>query len=283
MDDPIAARLRQALCSSIQYTMFFSSRQRINLQLIYRFFQIFGGISCILIKKTIGGKNMSESKEAKYIPQINSSLRRHVLEMPETVWKASGILIWGRRIKSLVFTTDVAIIRNCNADAVLAVYPFTPQQVIMQSVISASYIPVFCGVGGGTTQGPRAAILAKDAEARGAIGVVVNNPIPNDSLAIIKKAVDIPIVVTVFSAEEDIEARLEAGASILNVSAAERTPGVVRAIREKYPTLPIIATGGPTAQTVLETIQAGANAISYTPPSTKQLFTQMMEDYRKGV
>lgn len=223
---------------------------------------------------------MGESKEAKYIPRINSDLRRHVLEMPETVWKASGILIWGRRIKSLIFTTDVAIIRNCNADAVLAVYPFTPQQVIMQSVISASYIPVFCGVGGGTTQGPRAAILAKDAEARGAIGVVVNNPMPNTSLAMIKSAVDIPIVVTIFSADEDIEARLEAGASILNVSAAERTPEVVRAIREKFPTLPIIATGGPTAQTVLETIQAGANAISYTPPSTKQLFSQMMEDYR---
>ena len=28
------------------------------------------------------------------------------------------------------------------------------------------------------------------------------------------------------------------------------------------------------------TVAAGANAISYTPPSTKELFSRMMVDYR---
>ena len=69
-------------------------------------------------------------------------------------------------MKSLIFTTDIAIIRNCNADAVLAVYPFTPQQVIMDAIISASSIPVVCGVGGGVTDGIRSVMLAKDAEAQ---------------------------------------------------------------------------------------------------------------------
>lgn len=73
--------------------------------------------------------------------------------MPVEIRKASGIVIYGRRIKSLVFTTDLAIIKNCDADAVFAVYPFTPQQSISDAIIKASYIPVFCGVGGGTTQG----------------------------------------------------------------------------------------------------------------------------------
>ena len=69
--------------------------------------------------------------------------------MPQVIFSCSGILIHGRRIKSLVFTTDIAIIRNCNADAVLAVYPFTPQQAITDAIIRASSLPVFCGVGGG--------------------------------------------------------------------------------------------------------------------------------------
>lgn len=216
----------------------------------------------------------------KKIPRIQSKLRRHIVSMPDEIWKASGIVIWGRRIKSLVFTTDIAIIRNCNADAVLAVYPFTPQQVISDAIIQASSIPVFCGVGGGTTQGSRVVALAQDAEAQGAMGLVVNAPISNEDIRQVAQVVDIPIVVTVLNEHTDIDKRLEAGASILNVSAAEDTPRVVAEIRKRYPDLPIIATGGPTGETILRTVEAGANAISYTPPTTKELFSSMMMDYR---
>jgi len=216
----------------------------------------------------------------KRVPRIQSRLRRHIVEMPHEIRAASGIVIWGRRIKSLVFTTDIAIIRNCDADAVLAVYPFTPQQVISNSIIQASYIPVFAGVGGGTTQGARTLTLAQDAEAQGAMALVVNQPMSNGDIKTICAHVDIPVVVTVLHATEDIDARLAAGATILNVSAAAETPEVVRAIRERYPDLPIIATGGPKAESIQRTIEAGANAISYTPPTTKELFTGMMADYR---
>lgn len=78
-------------------------------------------------------------------PQVDSSLR-----LPASCYEASGIVVDGRRIKSLVFTTDLAIIRNCDADAVFAVYPFTPQSAISHALINGSYIPVFCGCGGGT-------------------------------------------------------------------------------------------------------------------------------------
>lgn len=73
-----------------------------------------------------------------------------------------------------------------------AVYPFTPQQSISDAIIKASYIPVFCGVGGGTTQGLRTVSLAKDAEAQGAMGVVLNAPVSNLNLLAVSKAVDIP-------------------------------------------------------------------------------------------
>ena len=84
------------------------------------------------------------------IPEIEGRLRKNILRLPEAIHQASGIVINGRRIRSFVFTTDLAIIRNCDADAVFAVYPFTPQQAISDAIIKASYIPVFCGVGGVT-------------------------------------------------------------------------------------------------------------------------------------
>ena len=216
----------------------------------------------------------------KYIPYIESKLRHNILEMPKEILKASGIVIYGRRIKSLVFTTDLAIIKNCDADAVFAVYPFTPQQSISDAIIKASYLPVFCGVGGGTTQGARAISIAKDVESHGAMGVVLNAPVTNENLAGVAESVDIPVVITVTSERTDIAARLEAGAAILNVAAAERTPELVRKIRQEFPDVPIIASGGGKPETILATIEAGANAITYTPPTAQELFKRMMSRYR---
>ena len=216
----------------------------------------------------------------KDIPKLTGTLRAKSVQIPECIWEAKGMVIMGRKIKSAIFTTDIAIIRNCNADAVLAVYPFTPQQIITQSIINAASIPVLAGVGGGTTQGLRTATMAKDAEAHGAYGVVVNAPMKNDNIALIKKVIDIPIIATVVSDKTDIDARLRAGVSVLNVSAAAKTAELVRYIRKDFPSVPIIATGGPNDDTIRETIAAGANTISYTPPTCADIFADMMVNYR---
>ena len=223
---------------------------------------------------------MNETDKTQ-IPQIGSKLRQHILKMPEAVFQASGIVINGRRIKSFVFTTDLAIIRNCDADAVFAVYPFTPQQAISDALIKASYIPVFCGVGGGTTKGLRTVTLAKDVESQGAMGVVLNSPISDLNLMAVARSVDIPVIITVTHEDTDIASRLEHGASILNIACGVNTPEVVRSIRANYPDIPLIASGGKTNETVRATIAAGANAITYTPPSTQELFKAVMATYRE--
>lgn len=215
------------------------------------------------------------------VPVYTGQLRKHMIIVPPEIEQVSGICIFGKLIKSLVFTTDVAIIRNINADAVIAVYPFTPQPAITHSIMMAAEMPVFCGVGGGTTKGKRVINLARDAEFQGAIGVVLNAPTPNETLQKLAEVVDIPIVITVVSEYTDIAARLKAGASILNVSGAARTPYIVDSIRKKFPDVPIIATGGSTPETIRRTIDAGANAITYTPPTTAELFREMMIRYRE--
>lgn len=180
-----------------------------------------------------------------------------------------------------MFSTDVAIIKNINADGVIAVYPFTPQPIISQAIISVSDVPVFVGVGGGLTGGERAVRLAENAENQGAYGVVVNAPIDPSIITMIKQRVELPVIATIVSDRQDIDARIAAGADILNVAASVKTPDLVRLIRDKYPDIPIIATGGPTDETIARTIDAGANAITYTPPSNGEIFAQTMEKYRK--
>ena len=216
----------------------------------------------------------------KNIPIYRGTLRSHLLDVPHCIAQCSGIRIFGRRIKSLVFSTDVAIIKNVNADAIIAVYPFTPQPSIAQAIISVADVPVFVGVGGGMTNGTRSVRLAEYAEHQGAYGVVVNAPIADDTIAQIKEVVDIPVIATIVSSRMDIAGRIASGADILNVSGAARTPEIVSAIRQSFPEIPIIATGGPTEADILRTVQAGANAITYTPPSTGQLFAQRMRQYR---
>ena len=217
----------------------------------------------------------------KFVPVYEGELRKHSIQVPRCISECSGIRIFGKRIKSIAFSTDAAIIKNINADAVIAVYPFTPQQAISDAIIKYSYVPVFCGVGGGTTRGLRTVQLARDVESQGAMGVVLNAPINNLNLRAVSGVIDIPTVITVTKFGTDFEARIEAGASILNIAAAAQTPELVREARKALPDVPIIATGGKTGESILRTIEAGANAITYTPPSTYELFQEMMKGYRE--
>ena len=218
----------------------------------------------------------------KKIPTYSGTLRSHLLAVPHCISECSGIRIFGRRIKSLVFTTDVAIIKNVNGDAIIAVYPFTPQPSIAQAIISVADVPVFVGVGGGMTSGSRSVRQAEYAEHQGAFGVVVNAPITDETITQIKHVVDIPVIATIISSEMDVAGRVRAGADILNISGAARTPEIVAKIRKDFPDIPIIATGGPTEEDILRTIEAGANAITYTPPTTGQLFADIMVSHRKN-
>lgn len=221
------------------------------------------------------------NKEEKYIPEIKSQLKSRIIDVPSVIYKASGIKFLGTRIKSLLFSTDVAIIKNTNANSIIAVYPFTPQLVITQAILEVAAVPVFVGVGGGLTTGIRSIEIALQAELMGAYGVVVNAPTKNDVIKAMYERIDIPIIGTVVTGFDDYRGKIEAGVSVLNISAGSKTASLVRKIREEYgKELPIIATGGPTDETILETIDAGANAITYTPPSTAEIFEKVMAQYR---
>lgn len=219
-------------------------------------------------------------KEIKNVPSYNGLLRSTRIEMPQSIYECTGIRIFGRTIKAIAFTTDVAIIRNINADAIMAVYPFTPQPAITEAIMQASDMPVLVGVGGGMTKGARVVNMANDAELRGAFGVIVNAPTDNSIVKILKRYLELPVIVTIASEKSDILGRIQSGTDILNVAAGARTASLVANIRKEFPHIAIIATGGRDEESIMKTIDAGANAISWTPPSCAELLNKMMTKYR---
>lgn len=218
----------------------------------------------------------------KYIPEYKSKLKHRIVKVPESIYRASGIKIFEKRIKSFLFTTDIAIINNTNADAILAVYPFTPSLEIISAVLETSSKPVFAGVGGGLTTGHRSTNIAIQADLMGCYGVLVNAPIPNDTIKEIAEAIEIPLIATVVSLKDDIKGKVKAGADMINVSGGKNTTELVKMIRDVAgPEFPIMATGGPNDETILKTIESGANAISYTPPTSGEIFHDVMANYRE--
>ena len=168
-----------------------------------------------------------------HIPSVMSDLRQDIVQMPEVIKECSGIRIYGRRIRSILFTTDVSIIANHNADAILAVYPFTPVPAIIKSIMIVASVPVLAGVGGGLTTGVRSANMSLLSESEGAYAVVVNGPTTVETIEEINKVIDIPIIYTVVSDKSDIKSRIEAGVDILNVSCGVETPESCRKNSER--------------------------------------------------
>ena len=175
----------------------------------------------------------------------------------------------------------MAVIRNSNADAIFAVYPFTAQPAITQALLTVAEAPLFVGVGGGTTTGRRAAELAAVSEMQGAAGVVLNSPATPDMVAQVVSTVDIPVVASITRFDEVARQKVEAGARIINVAAGRNTAAVIRELREAYPNLPILATGGKTPEVTGDTVEAGANALIWAPPSITELQRDMMVRYRE--
>lgn len=205
------------------------------------------------------------------------------LAVPAVIREAPGIFLQGRRIRSLVFSTDLAVICHCNADAVLAVYPFTCQPAITQALVAASQRPVLNGVGGSITHGERCVEVALHSEMQGVAAVVVNTSIPVETVSALTERLNVPVVVTVCADDAVAARQIAAGANMVNVAAGAATIDVVRALRGRYPELPIIATGGPTEASVTATIAAGADAISWTPPDIRALERAVMEKGRRLV
>lgn len=226
---------------------------------------------------------MIKKSNDKDRPVLQSEFRTDLILTPEAIRRASGIIINGRRYKSFLFSSDVATIMYTDADAILAVYPYTPHPSIIKALSIVAPSPLVAGVGGGVTQGKRSVNIALFADAYGCTAVVLNAAANAETLKAVYEEIDIPVIYTVIAEDQDISGHIAAGASVLNISGGKDTIKIVKKVRAEYPDIPIIATGGGKEKHILETIAAGANAISYTPPSTRDVFQKNMNKYREDL
>lgn len=200
------------------------------------------------------------------VDALERRLRTAPLHIPTSYERCQGFTLFGRRIRSMVCSTDVATIRNSNADAIFAVYPFTAQPAITQALLTVAEAPLFGGVGGGTTTGKRSTELAVISEIQGVAGVILNATATVDMVACCAASIDIPVLITVTHLNADVFDKIYAGARMVNVAAGRATASVAAQLCAAFPTLPIIATGGPTEKSADAARQAGANALIWTPP-----------------
>ena len=168
-----------------------------------------------------------ESRQVDGPNPIENRISSSAARVPDIISCTSGITVQGRQLHSFAFTTDAAIIRNTNADAILAVYPFTGEPVITQALLTAAQAPLFVGVGGGTTTGPRVIQLAMMAEMQGAAGVVLNAPAPPSTVYDVARITNTPVIATVLTCDDELDEKIEAGASIINVAAGRRTLSLI--------------------------------------------------------
>ena len=156
-----------------------------------------------------------ESRQVDGPNPIENRISSSAARVPDIISCTSGITVQGRQLHSFAFTTDAAIIRNTNADAILAVYPFTGEPVITQALLTAAQAPLFVGVGGGTTTGPRVIQLAMMAEMQGAAGVVLNAPAPPSTVYDVARITNTPVIATVLTCDDELDEKIVAGANAL--------------------------------------------------------------------
>lgn len=70
------------------------------------------------------------------------------------------------------------------------------------------------------------------------------------------------------------------GIIINGLSGGKNTVEIIKALRRIDETFPIIATGGPGRETIEAVIEAGTNAVTYTPPTNGEIFRDIMDEYR---
>ncbi|MHC0447986.1 hypothetical protein ACWA1F_21440 [Flavobacterium sp. 3-218] len=205
------------------------------------------------------------------------------LTTPEIINKnCDGLQFGNHNVKSFLFSTDMALIENNDADAILAVYPFPPSPKIIKTLIEFAGKPIVCGVGGGKTKGKKSLEMAIYAEEAGAAGIIVNVPFENKDIKKIREKVAIPIISTVTTSNyKFLKERIEAGVTIFHVSGGANTNEIVKEITAQFPDFPVMATGGKNLESINESINSGSKAIVLSPPSNKDLFKTVMDKYRK--
>lgn len=216
------------------------------------------------------------------LEQQDYLLSANKYSIPKSIEESPGITLGGSLIKSVLLSTDLSFIQNLSADAIMIINPFEKSNELDRVVIEFAGRPVICDIGGGLLREERSIRLAKGAFEAGASAIVITKPTPPAIVARIKDEIDGPLIYTVMFEAEDIGALHQAGVDIFNVSTGEYTAETVANIRELLPNSVIMANGGPHDSTIKATVEMGAEAIVFNPPTATEMLRSIFDNYRNS-
>jgi hypothetical protein len=200
--------------------------------------------------------------------------------IPKSIDHSPGIQLNGETIKSVLLSTDLSFIQNLRADAVMTVNPFDKSNRLDQVIVEFAQKPIICDVGGGLLREEQTIRLAKGAFDVGAAAVVVTKPTPPNIIERIRREIAGPLVYTVMFEEELFTELADSGVDVFNISTGEFTSETVSKVRQLLPNSDIIANGGPHDSTIRETIESGADAIVFNPPTATEILRSVFDGYR---
>lgn len=216
------------------------------------------------------------------LQQRDYLLSANKYDIPKSIEESPGILVGDELIKSVLLSTDLSFIQNLRADAVMIVNPFDKSNELDRVIIEFARCPVICDIGGGLLREERSMRLATGAFEAGASAVVLTKPTPPEIVARIRDEIDGLLVYTVVFEAEDVKALYQAGVDIFNISTGEFTSETVKSVRSLVPESTIMANGGPHDSTIKSTIEAGAEAIVFSPPTATEMLRSIFDNYRNN-
>ncbi|MEX0719833.1 MAG: hypothetical protein WD059_04135 [Balneolaceae bacterium] len=209
-------------------------------------------------------------------------LTANKFEIPQSINECEGITFKQKNIKSILLSTDLSYIQNLNADAVMIVNPFEKSNVLDKVIIEFSEKPVICDIGGGFLREESTIKLSVGALEAGAAGVLTSKPTAPEIIRRIRARIDGKLIYTVMYDAEPFEELADAGVDVFNISTGEITAEIVLKVKNLLPEVPIMASGGPYDSTIRETIEMGADAIVFNPPTATEILRVVFDEYRNS-
>ncbi|MHC5354344.1 hypothetical protein ACYSNX_09205 [Myroides sp. LJL115] len=121
--------------------------------------------------------------------------------------------------------------------------------------------------------------MAVEAEQLGVSTVIVNQPFKNLDILKIKQRISIPIISSVSSLNFTFKERFESEVSFFNIMGRKNTIHIIDYLRENFPDIPFVWTGGKTMSNLSEVLDKKVYRVVLTSPPNGDLFKKSKAKY----
>lgn len=176
-----------------------------------------------------------------------------------------GIWLGGRKVHSLLVTTDFYDMIMTDADAILADFYWIPPQRKLHELFSVVRKPVVIYVRKNFFVRPKLTATIKRLEVAGAAGLFVGRRFRLAELKQACLASSVPVFAASRPKIEDIKSKIDAGVFAVCIQAKRITGKFMELMRHSFPNIPVIAFCNRSERLVGESVKSGPDAVFFRP------------------